>query len=609
MGLVGVGLAVAALAGCGGDVRVGEPSTGGGGGATGGVPGAPFAGVVLGGGQPVSGATVALYGAGSSGDGAGAQALLSTVVSTGADGHFAVPGDYRCVSGDQELYVVLHGGTAGPGARPNEALAGMTALGTCSDVGGATAPYVINEATTVAAVWALRPFLGRAADGTVELGATATNGAGLEHAVALAQALVSVTAGTAPGSGLVRTATAPVAKVNTLASLLAVCAADAGSAACGTVLGAKGNTLEAAMAVAAAPGTRVAAAFGALAGRTPVFTPVLGAAPPDWSLAMTYRGGGLIVPTSAGLTGPTAVALDAEGRAWVTNYGGVLSVFGPTGTPVFASGLSGGGMGSSYALAIDASGNAWVTNTDPGTVTEWSAAGALLSGAGGFGAGDHPVGVGIAADGSVWIADNGDASVAKLNSAGVAEGVFTVAGMAFPQAVAVDGMNGVWVGNGTGMTLTHVDSHGAGVASVACCNGIAGLATDASGSVWAANYYGSSVSRVSAAGVVDTAGPYTSAGLVGPQGIAVDGAGRVWVSSLRAPGVVEFAGAGASAAGEPLSPPSGWATDAGLDQATGIAIDASGNIWVPNFAAGTVTELVGMATPVKTPMLGPPTQP
>ncbi len=595
-----VGVLSGLLAGCGSGIAP-QGMTGSGGGTTGtsGGSGAAFSGAVMGAGRPVAGAAVMLYGAGSTGNGMGATALLSESVTTGADGSFAVPGKYRCASGSEEVYVVARGGTVGTGTAANGMLAEMTLLGTCGAVSG-TARYAVNEATTVAAVWAMRPFL--AADGTI--GATASNGVGIENAGAMAQALVSVTTGTAPGSGVGATVTVPVAKLNTLASLLAVCAADAGSAGCGTVLGGAADTLAAAVGMAGAPGSGVAARFGVLAGVTPVFLPVLAAAPPDWTVAMTYAGGGLIAPTSVGVSGPTAVAVDAEGRGWVANYGGVLSVFGPTGTPVFAAGLSGGGMGDSYGLSIDPAGRAWVTNTDAGTVTVWNGAGTVVSGGSGFGAGDHPVGVAIAADGTVWIADNGNATVQKLRGTGESLGVFGASGLAFPQALAVDGAGGVWVGNGTGSMLTHLGPGGATLAGVSCCDGVAGVAVDAGGNVWAANYFGSSVSRVSAAGVVDAAGPYRATGLSGPQGIAVDGAGAVWVASLRAAGVTEFAGSSASVPGAVVSPAGGWATDAGLNQATGLAIDASGDVWVSNFAAGTVTEVVGVATPVKTPLVG-----
>jgi hypothetical protein len=36
-----------------------------------------------------------------------------------------------------------------------------------------------------------------------------------------------------------------------------------------------------------------------------------------------------------------------------------------------------------------------------------------------------------------------------------------------------------------------------------------------------------------------------------------------------------------------------------------VAIDASGNLWVVNKATNALTEIVGLATPVKTPQIGP----
>jgi hypothetical protein len=54
-----------------------------------------------------------------------------------------------------------------------------------------------------------------------------------------------------------------------------------------------------------------------------------------------------------------------------------------------------------------------------------------------------------------------------------------------------------------------------------------------------------------------------------------------------------------------LSPSSGWGADAKLLEAFAIAADASGNLWVSNFGSNTLTEFVGMAAPVKTPLLGP----
>ena len=247
----------------------------------------------------------------------------------------------------------------------------------------------------MAAAWALGQFM--AADGTV--GATSTDAVGLGNAVAMAQALVSVTTGVAPGTGFAGTATAPVAKLNTLANLLSVCAA--GSSACDGVLGGAAvggvtpvDTLGVAVGLAHAPATGVHGLYGLAAGAT-VYAPALSVEPPDWTLAMTYAGGGLIAPTAAGVQGPTALAIDAGGEAWVANYGGVLSAFSPVGVPLFASGLTGGGMGDSYGLAIGPTGDVWVSNTDANSVTVWSAAGAVV-GTYATGGLDHPLGVAIA---------------------------------------------------------------------------------------------------------------------------------------------------------------------------------------------------------------------
>ena len=42
---------------------------------------------------------------------------------------------------------------------------------------------------------------------------------------------------------------------------------------------------------------------------------------------------------------------------------------------------------------------------------------------------------------------------------------------------------------------------------------------------------------------------------------------------------------------------------------TQVAIDASGNLWVVNKTTNILTEIIGLATPVKTPQLGPAQSP
>jgi hypothetical protein len=49
--------------------------------------------------------------------------------------------------------------------------------------------------------------------------------------------------------------------------------------------------------------------------------------------------------------------------------------------------------------------------------------------------------------------------------------------------------------------------------------------------------------------------------------------------------------------------------DAALLEAYAIAVDASGNLWISNFGSNTLTEFVGLASPVRTPLIGPPAAP
>jgi DNA-binding beta-propeller fold protein YncE len=162
-----------------------------------------------------------------------------------------------------------------------------------------------------------------------------------------------------------------------------------------------------------------------------------------------------------------------------------------------------------------------------------------------------------------------------------------------------------------------VSSDGSQSLAVSCCNGPQGVAIDQRGYVWATNFYGDSVSQFASNGTIISSG-YIGGGLSRPQGITIDGAGTVWALSLRStasaasPTLTQLAGSGASSPGAILSPAAGWLADANLLQPYSLAIDASGNIWLTNFVndaqyanSNTITEVIGLASPVKTPVIGP----
>ena len=625
--LAGLTLALltVALSGCGSGVSTSAPgggTSGGGGtgtgsGSTTAVPGVAFTGTVMAAGKPVSGASVQIFAAGTSGAAKGAAALTGTALLTDAAGAFSVSAGYICAASATQLYLIARGGTVGTSTSPNPALAEIAVLGPCAGVTSGSS-FTLNEATTVAAVWSLQQFI--APDGT--LGTSATNATGLANAALMARALVNTSTGRAPGAGFSAAATAPSAKLNTLANLLSLCTANGASAACAAVLtgASPADTLAAALAIARTPAANVPALYAAAAAST-TFSPALASAPLDWMLTLTYAGGGLKTPE-----GPTALAIDAGGNAWVANYGGVVSAFSPLGLPLFPAGITGGGLNSSYGLAIDPTGNVWIANSASdgsvnnglGTVTEITAAGQFLSGTTGFGNSSRsggfsaPVAIAIDPNGTVWVVNTQNGTVTQLNSSG--QTVSGAAGygssaLAFPSTIAIDASHNAWVGNMNAGDIVKISADGRSVLPVTCCDGPQGMAIDPAGYVWAANYYGNSVSRVASGGTVANGSPSTGATLTTPSAIAIDGAGSVWVGNFRGQRLTQLAGSAAAAPGTVLSPAAGWASDAGLNQPSALAVDASGNLWISNFAAGTITELVGVAAPVKTPLLGPVQQP
>ena len=255
---------------------------------------AALKGNVHGGQQPVSGAAIQLYAASAAGDGAAATPLLEAAVPTDASGGFDVTGLYACPDAGALVYLVARGGNPGLAAgAKNGALTLMTALGACGGLGAQT--YVsVNEQTTVAAVWALAPFM----TGYGSVGSGPGDEGQLALAFQQAGLLVNEASGTAPGAGLPSGVTAPVAEIATLADVLATCVNSAGGSAgdgsaCGNLFAAvqpaggaaPTETVGAALQMARQPGANVNAIFGLVPAVGP-FEPTLSAAPASWAVAL-----------------------------------------------------------------------------------------------------------------------------------------------------------------------------------------------------------------------------------------------------------------------------------------------------------------------------------
>lgn len=616
-------ISFAALAGCGGSI-----STGGG---TGGgcspatltttpascpartpVAGVSFSGRVLAASHPVSGAAVQLYAAGIAGNGSAPTALLATALSSASDGSFTVPSGYSCPSAQTPVYLLSKGGQPSSASGPNSSLWLIAALGPCGGIASASS-FVVNEVTTAASVWALASFM--SSGGSV--GASCTNTTGIGNAFLTAGNLANPATGMAPGAAIPSTLIVPTAKLNTLANALASCTATAGGSSCSPLFGAAAsgstvpsNTLDAALGIAHSPGSNVSAIY-TLAAANALYSPALSAAPPDWMLHGAVSGGGMSLPTS--------VSIAASGNVWVASYFNSVSEFSPAGAALFPSGIGGYGINQSYGMALDPQGNVWIANeqtsmnSGSGNVTVLGPSGQPIA-TGLTGGGIYfPIAVAADTNGNLWFANYGDSKVTLLSSSGAAisgSGGWGGASLAFPVSLAVDAGHNAWVPSQGGLLpIAKISSDGSEVTSYDCdCNGASGVATDQSGNVWIANYYGNSISEVDTCGTLKL-DAVTGGGVNHPQGVAIDGAGTVWVTNYQGNSLTEIGGASSAAPGAFLSPSTGFGSDASLLEPYALAIDSSGSIWVSNSANNTLTEFIGVAAPVKTPLAGPPRAP
>jgi streptogramin lyase len=221
---------------------------------------------------------------------------------------------------------------------------------------------------------------------------------------------------------------------------------------------------------------------------------------------------------------------------------------------------------------------------------------------------NFPIAVAFDTSGVAWVVNYGNSHVTLLNGSGTplsgAAG-YTAANLEFPSAVATNSKCNAFVANQSSNTITRVLGDGSAFTDYVVGQGPTSVAVDSQDNVWSANFYANSVGLVSSAGTVLSGGGYTGGAMNAPRAIAVDGSGNAWVASERGPALAEFSSASSANHGTLLSPSAGWGADAKLLEPYSLAIDAAGNIWVSNYGSNTLTEFIGVAAPVKTPLLGP----
>lgn len=261
-------------------------------------------GVVHGGQQPVSGATIQLYAVGTTADGSAATPLLTPSVVTDANGGFSITGLYHCPSVSTLVYLVASGGNPGLAVSTNNtALALMTALGTCGNLSASTFIQV-NEVTSVAAVYALAPYM----TSLSSIGSAPGDAAALSNAFALAAELANTTTGITPGTGVPVGVTVPVAQINTISNIIASCINSAGgtqgdSTVCGTLFSLAtlpghtvSNTLAALLSLGNNPTLNTQALYNLVTPTAP-FQPSQPVVPPDLAVRLIVSSGLTVSPS------------------------------------------------------------------------------------------------------------------------------------------------------------------------------------------------------------------------------------------------------------------------------------------------------------------------
>jgi uncharacterized protein YjdB len=300
--------------------------------------------------------------------------------------------------------------------------------------------------------------------------------------------------------------------------------------------------------------------------------------------------------TSSTLNGPTGIAFDASGNIYVAEYGhrvrkisssGTITTFAGTGTMGFSgdgSAATAATLKNSTYLSIDASGNLYISDegnyrirkvSTSGIITTFAGNGATSYGGEGLAATatglNSPEGTTFDASGNMYLAGNGDNRVFKITPAGIKT---TVAG------------------NGTG----GAGADGGAATATNVFNPL-GVAVDASGNLYIADYNNNRIRKVSTSGIITTVvgtgtagfsgdgGAATAAKLNNPSDVAIDGSGNMYIADytnqrirkVSTSGIIStIAGTGtASYSGDGVA-----ATAAILNAPIGVKTDVSGNIYI-----------------------------
>ena len=255
---------------------------------------------------------------------------------------------------------------------------------------------------------------------------------------------------------------------------------------------------------------------------------------------------------------PKGIAVDQSGNVFIADAGNnLIRKITPGGLVSTVAGIDSAGAVNGPAasasffgpagVAIDASGNLYVADAGNNLVRTISPQGvvATLAGSSNGTVFANPTGIAVDASGNVYVANYLDNNILTVNSTGVVStlagsgqsgalnGAGSTATFFFPNSVALDAANNIYVADGVnnlirkitpaGVVSTFAGSGLSGAAdstgTAASFNGPSGLAVDSKGNVYVADSNNNLIRKITPAGVVSTVAGTGAAGA--KNGIAV----------------------------------------------------------------------------------------